>query len=91
MRALVVVLLLFALPAWAQGLTPAAQVGSFCQKAMRYRALGFGNVTAINNACGNQAAIDATVAEGRPGLDALLALIVDARAARDTRLQDPAP
>lgn len=90
MRALVVVLLLITTPAWAQmGLTPSTQVGNICAKAMKFRALGYGNGTNINNACGSSAALAATIAAGRPALDALLVLFAAARAARDTGLQSP--
>ena len=77
-------------PAYGQvGLTPEKQVTAFCNRAMEYRARGFGDGTAINNACGNSAAIQATIAQGRPGLNALSSLLGAARAARDSSLQAP--
>lgn len=81
-----------AAPAMAlSGLTPTAQVGNFCQKAMQFRARGYGDGTAINNACGSSAALASTVAGGRVSLDALIALIATARAARNTALQSGTP
>lgn len=93
MRILVfLVAITLASPSWAlTGLTPTAQVGNFCQKAMQFRARGYGDGTAINNACGSSAALATTIAGGRASLDALLALIAAARAARDTGIQSPTP
>lgn len=90
---LAVVLVVIAVtPVAAQiGLTPSAQVGHLCQRAMQFRARGFGDGTAINDACGSGAALAATIAAGRSGLDSLLALIVTARVARDTALQSGTP
>lgn len=90
--ALFLLAMLAAGPAWAQsGLTPAAQVANACWRAMLLQSRGFGDATAINNACGSSAAVTATIAQGLPGLTSVLSLLATARAARDTKLQSPTP
>lgn len=94
MRGVFFVLALFlgVSPASAQtGLTPASQAAHFCAAAMRFRAAGYGDGTAINTACGSGSALAATVATGLTGINSVIALIATARAARNTALTHGTP